>query len=94
MVTAIRRLDDERIEAMFDKGLNPDGKAAQTLEEMAKGGDVFLIRDHEQRIQGVDCSEKDYVRFLQAIEAPKTTIENFRKSLDDSKRAIRERQRR
>ncbi|HWG91174.1 MAG TPA: hypothetical protein VNZ52_10045 [Candidatus Thermoplasmatota archaeon] len=93
MVTTVRRLDGDRIEVMFGKPVSPEGRPGQALTTLAAEGNMFLIKSPEG-ILGVETTEKDYVRFLQAIDSSRETITNFRRSLDDSKKAVRERQRR
>lgn len=91
--TSVRRLDGDRVEVIFGKALKADGKGAVALTELAREGKASLIKDHEGLITGVECDAKDYVAFLRSIDAPRASIEAFRGALDDSKKAVRQRQR-
>ncbi|HVL49039.1 MAG TPA: hypothetical protein VM889_10820 [Candidatus Thermoplasmatota archaeon] len=94
MPTLIRRLEGSLVEVMFGKPIEPGSSTAEKLTEFAADPAVHLIMDDEDRITGVQCQEKAYIRFLQSVNSSRETIAAFRAALDDSKKASRERMRR
>ena len=78
------------IEVTFSKPLTPGGPTADKLEAFAEPAKMTLIRA-EGAIVGVECSYKDYIEFLQSVDASRTTIQAVRDALDDSKKAQRKR---
>jgi hypothetical protein len=92
MATSVRRLEGKRVEVMFGKPLAPDSPSAQKIAAFAAESQGNLIKENDQLI-GIETTERDYVRFLQSINASKETIAAFRGALDDSKKAVRQRMR-
>lgn len=93
MAQSVRKIDKNNVEVLFDTPLPADGGPAQALKEFAaENEDLHLIVDPDGGIEGLQSPSKTYVAFLQKMNVSKETIQAFRDSLDDSRKAVRRRQ--
>ncbi len=94
MPQTVRKIDAERVEVIFDKPLGIEQGPGKALADfVGEHPDMQMLMTEDGRAEGVQAKSKTYVQFLQSMNVSKETIRLFRSSLDDSRKAVRARQR-
>lgn len=92
MPTIVRRLEQDRIEVLFERPILEDSTRGQALLQLAQKPGAHIIRG-PGGITGVEAPQRDYMAFLREVDASRDEIRNVLAALDDSKKARRERMR-